>query len=431
MSEQNSSLKRKHDGELLDDQNEKNLELDQSYVTMVDVLNDEEKLEDEVYAVLGASDDKNCTYEQGYLNRQALYSCRTCMSNNTSEENGDVIGICLACSYACHQDHDLVELYTKRTFRCDCGNSKMKGNCCSLFAAKDSLNEKNKYNHNFKGNYCLCDQPYPNLEGKDEEMVQCIICEDWYHENCLGCHFPDDNDYSEMICKKCMSDNEFLSYYQTEKIKIKSADTNTVVDEIKSEEVKTDEITTTNTEQKVSENGESNAESATKKEEITNDQTNAEKKEEEIKVNENVAENECKLKVLKSKLNIESKQATTTFWDENWRSQLCKCDECLKLYAEKNLEFLIDETDTVHYYEAKGKEKCQKLSQYEQGLNEISKISHVAGIEAIMEFQSMSAEFKEHFKKFAEDKKVIEQKDIEEFFATLKYKKRMKLDHSF
>lgn len=40
----------------------------------------------------------------------------------------------------------------------------------------------------------------------------------------------------------------------------------------------------------------------------------------------------------------------------------------------------------------------------------------------------MSAEFKEYFKKFADDKKVIGQKDIEEFFATLKYKKKMKLD---
>ena len=47
----------------------------------------------------------------------------------------------------------------------------------------------------------------------------------------------------------------------------------------------------------------------------------------------------------------------------------------------------------------------------------------------ILEFNEMSQEFKEHFKKFAEDKKVIAQKDIEDFFATLKYKKRMKLNN--
>ena len=48
-----------------------------------------------------------------------------------------------------------------------------------------------------------------------------------------------------------------------------------------------------------------------------------------------------------------------------------------------------------------------------------------------IEFQNMSTEFKEHFKKFAEDKKVIKQKDVEEFFETLKYKKRLKPDNSY
>lgn len=43
----------------------------------------------------------------------------------------------------------------------------------------------------------------------------------------------------------------------------------------------------------------------------------------------------------------------------------------------------------------------------------------------------MSNEFKEHFRKFAENKKVIGQKDIEEFFETLKYKKKMNMSNSF
>lgn len=29
-----------------------------------------------------------------------------------------------ACSYSCHENHELIELYTKRDFRCDCGNNK-------------------------------------------------------------------------------------------------------------------------------------------------------------------------------------------------------------------------------------------------------------------------------------------------------------------
>ena len=44
---------------------EENVEEEEANViTMVDVLKEEEELEDDANAVLGASDDKNCTYSQ-------------------------------------------------------------------------------------------------------------------------------------------------------------------------------------------------------------------------------------------------------------------------------------------------------------------------------------------------------------------------------
>lgn len=42
-------------------------------------------------------------------------------------------GICLACTENCHKGHDLFELYTKRNFRCDCGNEKFANLKCKLF----------------------------------------------------------------------------------------------------------------------------------------------------------------------------------------------------------------------------------------------------------------------------------------------------------
>ena len=44
----------------------------------------------------------------------------------------------------------MVELYTKRNFRCDCGNSEMKRGC-DLEKNKDAVNANNTYNHNYKG----------------------------------------------------------------------------------------------------------------------------------------------------------------------------------------------------------------------------------------------------------------------------------------
>ena len=53
--------------------------------------------------------------------------------------------MCLACSYHCHEGHDLVELYTKRNFRCDCGNKKFPSrNICTLEPKKRPENEDNK-----------------------------------------------------------------------------------------------------------------------------------------------------------------------------------------------------------------------------------------------------------------------------------------------
>lgn len=66
---------------------------------------------------------------KGYVSRQALYACNTCQLSE-----GQSAGICLACSYHCHDGHNLFELYTKRNFRCDCGNDKFVDNKCKLYS---------------------------------------------------------------------------------------------------------------------------------------------------------------------------------------------------------------------------------------------------------------------------------------------------------
>lgn len=81
----------------------------------------------------------------------------------------------------------IVELWTKRKFQCDCGNSKFGEFHCKLFANKDPENLENSYNQNFKGSYCTCGRPYPDPDAEEQvEMIQCCICEDWFHENHLG-----------------------------------------------------------------------------------------------------------------------------------------------------------------------------------------------------------------------------------------------------
>ncbi|KAL0831653.1 hypothetical protein ABMA28_002425 [Loxostege sticticalis] len=182
-------------------------------VTMMDVLQEQQDFEEDANAVLGASDEKNCTFLKGYIKRQALYACLTCCSDARTDPTKRA-GVCLACSLNCHENHELIELYTKRNFRCDCGNPKFNRHPCQYTPDKPDLNEENSYNQNFSGLYCTCHRPYPDSEATfEDEMIQCIICEDWLHAAHLEANLPPNEQYAEMICKACMEKNEFLHDY--------------------------------------------------------------------------------------------------------------------------------------------------------------------------------------------------------------------------
>ena len=125
---------------------------------------------------------------------QAVFVCKTCPQT-------DPAGMCYSCSISCHADHTILELYSKRAFRCDCGNSKFKGegsyvhsrgffvtlyhieHRCRLIPDKESVNAANAYNQNFQGLYCICKQAYCE---ETDTMLECIICQDWFHDTCLG-----------------------------------------------------------------------------------------------------------------------------------------------------------------------------------------------------------------------------------------------------
>uniref|UniRef100_A0A0M3JC52 Putative E3 ubiquitin-protein ligase UBR7 (inferred by orthology to a human protein) n=1 Tax=Anisakis simplex TaxID=6269 RepID=A0A0M3JC52_ANISI len=131
---------------------------------------------------------------KGYPPRQMIYTCATCfptMKRDLTTLEPLPTAICYGCSMNCHSGHTLLELYTKRRVCCDCGNSKFR-HPCQLYPGKKLLNTWNQYNHNYEGRYCACDRPYADsvpLYGYDEiweeggVMVQCIVCEDWFHVN--------------------------------------------------------------------------------------------------------------------------------------------------------------------------------------------------------------------------------------------------------
>ncbi|KAH9050187.1 hypothetical protein EDB84DRAFT_1449596 [Lactarius hengduanensis] len=56
---------------------------------------------------------------------------------------------------------------------------------CSLHKAPEAPNDENAYGQNFWRKFCRCGRPY-DAKSERETMIQCLACEDWYHESCLN-----------------------------------------------------------------------------------------------------------------------------------------------------------------------------------------------------------------------------------------------------
>ncbi|KAL7672551.1 hypothetical protein ACOME3_007435 [Neoechinorhynchus agilis] len=169
-----------------------------------DKLVDYEKFEE----VVGNSPANRCTYEDGYMKRQGLFSCIQCYEAGGSIQPSV---ICYGCAMTCHSDHKpLIEMWTKRNYRCDCGNSRFR-NKCFLHPKKDNINVRNDYdNHNIIGLYCSCNGPYKIGE---QEMWMCVICEDWFHVH-HGEMEDVEIEKSETICAGCcLLHADFLAPY--------------------------------------------------------------------------------------------------------------------------------------------------------------------------------------------------------------------------
>ncbi|MES1902159.1 MAG: hypothetical protein MHPSP_000642 [Paramarteilia canceri] len=107
-----------------------------------------------------------------------VMSCLTCF-----EKTNKYAALCRDCALECHKDHILEDLHYKRNLRCDCGNGNFEPDFhCKIFPKKAYENIENTYDQNFEKKYCICGKGY---EDEDCGMVQCLICQNWYHFNCI------------------------------------------------------------------------------------------------------------------------------------------------------------------------------------------------------------------------------------------------------
>ncbi|XP_017546355.1 putative E3 ubiquitin-protein ligase UBR7 isoform X1 [Pygocentrus nattereri] len=387
-------------------------------LSLVDVAEDEELRE--ALAVLAGSDPNQCSYLQGYVKRQAVFACSTCTS-----EGMEPTGVCLACANHCHDGHDIFELYTKRNFRCDCGNRKFGSFKCKLSPEKDGQNSKNLYNHNYFGRYCSCDRPYPDDDDQvGEEMIQCILCEDWYHSKHLGCAVVDSEELLEMVCESCMNRAPLLwtyaAYFATSPVTSKEDEDVTVVGDEEEKETLKETLHPYRNGHDVPSTSQ-----GCQKEQPTLNGTRAishKRTHEEMESTSSACESEnspCKLKELKAK-GLVRPRVGAVFWPYCWRSKLCTCTSCKRVYVEAGVQFLLDESDTVLAYENRGK----ALLREDLLMSCLNSLDRVQQLEIIYQYNDMKAELHAFLREFADQGKEVTPEAIRTFFEELQARKR-------
>ncbi|XP_075651787.1 uncharacterized protein LOC142622230 [Castanea sativa] len=400
-------------------------------VSIQEYLKGVEEQELEADLVLGGDEGKECTYTNGYMKRQAIFSCLTCTPDGNA-------GVCTACSLSCHDGHEIVELWTKRNFRCDCGNSKFGEFFCKIFPNKDIENAENSYNHNFKGSYCTCSRPYPDPDVEEQvEMIQCCICEDWFHEEHLGLEpsgeVPRDDEgeplYEDFICKACSASFFFLGLYP-QSIWAAGRQGDATVDTNKDKNVVEDT---------------SSAGGSGKLDNDVNAHNNPKMDQANVSDGNSLFVGESSQKIVVSdpcvkdasphastcvlgvNLGVDSPalESKPLFLSKNWRDVLCRCEKCIVLYNQKHIAFLLDKEDSIAEYEQMATQKRKEKLQQQEGaeLSLFNKLGHIEKMEILSGIADMKDEIRTFLESF-DSSKPITADDVHQVFDNLAKKRR-------
>ncbi|KAA3675620.1 E3 ubiquitin-protein ligase UBR7 [Paragonimus westermani] len=380
-----------------------------------------QSIEEEKAIIMGGIDSQACcTFTKGYMKRQAVYTCKTCLDISTVKA-----GFCYPCLVNCHEGHDTLELYTKRHFRCDCGNAKFGSFQCTLWEEKDDENVENRYNSNFSNQYCTCMRPYPDedYEG-NEEMFQCGICEDWFHleVSSLFCNLKafqhlnlpngesakPPEEYEELTCHLCLRKHAFLVIYALH-----------------------------NKEQPLS----SVTSGHLSEESFTSDPEPKRLKLEDqyrIPYSETISISDCLLIRAAEKLHTKitdfysvkldslghstSAKISSVFWSSGWRERLCRCTKCKLMYLQNNLQFLLDPKDTMSYYLKLGEQRATEIDKEESDALSValSELPHSVAITVVEGVTNFKKALEEFLLQKRDNDHVITEAEVRSFFEKLR-----------
>lgn len=254
-------------------------------------------------------------------------------------------------------------------------------------------------------------------------MIQCVLCEDWFHSRHLQATVPKSNSFAEMICSDCMSQNDIIYHYTGLSItKVEDIDLNATADPDMS-------LNTTEKLETTVDEGDKQGEE--KVDELLKDEINQSIRN-IIEINKsNIAIEEPAAKrqrldtetVAKCKkpLLVGEKLPGATFWPIDWRKSICSCETCLSELKERKLEFLVDLEDTVLSYQEKGLAKVHETSE-ERAMRAFSQIDRRQQINVLTGYNKLKENLKEFLHSYAVSDVAVTIDDVNRFFRMMNEK---------
>jgi len=334
----------------------------------------------------------------------------------------------------------------KRSFRCDCPTESV-AHPCSLHTTSEPANERNQYGQNFQALFCRCKRPYDAATEK-ETMIQCLACEDWFHESCCNLRerpspeIPENespnadaasdasidlpppligpDDYDAFVCNECVFKMPLL---------LKYAGTFGCLMVVRDEPTTPWKIIPAAHSDQMVDVAEPSTSSSGNKRPLsptaTSDSTVAKK----ARLSPSPTDPSVRC-LAPGPISAVQKYLTSTtdpslslgagdiFLTEGFRDRWCRCSECLP--ELEKYSYLLTEEETYEPPE----DPDSALSLEELGMRALARLPRERAINGIHAFNAMRDDLVKYLRPFAQEGKVVNELDVRNFFENMLEEKR-------